>query len=91
MRNLAEAIILQSMGDFWSRTHWPESMEFFKSGGFRVCAEIAGMSREEQSKMLEILKGSFKSNGPLCRFKRKCRTVLKQKNFTENPGSKTKY
>lgn len=65
IRHLAEAMILQSIEDFWSRAYRCESVEFFNDGGFETCAEIAGMGREEQSKVLKILKSSFNSGGPL--------------------------
>lgn len=54
-KSLAEAIILQSMEDFWSNAYRQESIEFFKGEGFKICAEIAGMGHEEQSKVLEML------------------------------------
>ena len=57
VKSLAEAIILQSMEDFWSNAYRNESIEFFKGEGFKVCAEIAGMGHEEQSKVLEMLTG----------------------------------
>ncbi len=55
VKSLAEAIILQSMEDFWGNAYKEESIEFFKGEGFRVCAEIAGMGHEDQSKVLEML------------------------------------
>ncbi len=55
VKSLAEAIILQSMEDFWGNTYKEESLEFFKGEGFKVCAEIAGMGTEEQYKVLEML------------------------------------
>lgn len=57
VKSLAEAIILQSMEDFWSNAYRHESVEFFKGEGFKVCAEIAGMGHAEQSKVLEMLTG----------------------------------
>ncbi len=55
VKSLAEAIILQSMEDFWGNAYREESIEFFKGEGFRVCAEIAGMGNEDQTKVLEML------------------------------------
>ncbi|MDA8088133.1 MAG: hypothetical protein M0Z75_15720 [Nitrospiraceae bacterium] len=55
VKSLAEAIILQSMEDFWGNAYREESIEFFKGEGFRVCAEIAGMGQDDQSKVLEML------------------------------------
>ncbi|MDA8086767.1 MAG: hypothetical protein M0Z75_08720, partial [Nitrospiraceae bacterium] len=59
VKSLAEAIILQSMEDFWSNAYRQESIEFFKGEGFKVCAEIAGMGHDEQSKVLEMLAGGM--------------------------------
>ncbi len=55
MKALAEAMILQSMEDFWSSAYKNESMEFFKGEGFHICAEMAGMGREDQMKVLQML------------------------------------
>ncbi len=55
VKSLAEAIILQSMEDFWGNAYKEESIEFFKGEGFKVCAEIAGMGFDEQHKVLEML------------------------------------
>lgn len=59
-KNLAEAIILQSMEDFWNNTYRQESIDFFKGEGFGICAGLAGMGREEQMKLLEMLASSSK-------------------------------
>lgn len=56
-RALAEAVILQSMEDFWSSTYKQESIEFFKGEGFNICAKIAGMGKEDQMKVLQMLAG----------------------------------
>ena len=55
VKSLAEAIILQSMEDYWGNAYREESIEFFKGEGFKVCAEIAGMGHDDQSKVLEML------------------------------------
>lgn len=57
VRALAEAVILQSMEDFWSNTYKQESVEFFKGEGFNICAKIAGLGKEEQMKVLQMLAG----------------------------------
>ena len=57
VKSLAEAIILQSMEDFWNNAYRHESIEFFKGEGFKVCAEIAGLGHEEQSKLLQMMTG----------------------------------
>ena len=62
VKGLAEAIILQSMEDFWNNAYRQESIEFFKGEGFKVCAEIAGMGHEEQAKVLEMLTGLGEMN-----------------------------
>lgn len=55
VRALAEAIILQSMEDLSDANHRAESMEFFSGEGFRICSQMAGMKREAQLKVLELV------------------------------------
>ncbi len=40
-RNLAEAVILQSLEDLCHPSYRRESKEFFKGDGYKICAEIA--------------------------------------------------
>jgi len=55
VKSLAEAIILQSMEDLSDLRNRAESLEFFGGEGFRICAQMAGMSAEDQVKVLELV------------------------------------
>jgi len=48
-RNLAEAIILQSLEDLGDPRYSRESMDFFTGPGFKLCAEIAGLHSTEKT------------------------------------------
>ena len=56
LKNLAEAIILQSIEDLWSRTHQQESIEFFAGEGFRHCADMAGMGVVDRLRIMRLLR-----------------------------------
>lgn len=56
VKSLAEGIILQSIEDLWSNEHSRESRDFFSTGEFRACAEMAGMSLLEQVRLLRMVK-----------------------------------
>lgn len=56
LKALAEAIILQSIEDLWSKTHRKESLEFFTGEGFRQCADMAGMSVVERLRIMRMLR-----------------------------------
>jgi hypothetical protein len=58
LKNLAEAIIVQSMEDLWSPIHKEESMDFFMGEGFRLSSEMAGMSAAHRLRLLLILRRS---------------------------------
>lgn len=55
VRSLAEAIILQSIEDLWNPVNKKESLKFFKSNGFELCADIAGMSNSDKMKLLKMI------------------------------------
>lgn len=57
IRNLAEAVILQSLEDLWNPQFMDESRDFFEGEGFRMTSEIAGINSLEQAKILHLLKG----------------------------------
>jgi len=57
-KNIAEAVILQSMEDLYEEAHREESIEFFTGSGFAQCAEIAGMTQKEKAEVLNIIKGA---------------------------------
>jgi len=54
-RSLAEAIILQSIEDLCNPVCRRGSLRFFKSDGFVVCSEIAGISYIKQLAMFRML------------------------------------
>ena len=56
LKNLAEAIIVQSMEDLWNRNHKKESSQFFMGEGFRLASEMAGMSAVDRLRLLLILR-----------------------------------
>ena len=58
VKNLAEAIIFQSLEDIWFPEHKKESMDFFKGSGFRICAEIAGLDARKQLRVINLLGGT---------------------------------
>lgn len=55
LRALSEAIILQSADDLFGASHREEGIEFFSGEGFRLCAELAGMTFDEKLKFLHML------------------------------------
>ena len=55
VRSLAEAIILQSIEDLWDPVCRRGSLSFFKSDGFVLCSEIAGISYIKQLAMFRML------------------------------------
>lgn len=57
LKTLSEAIILQSTEDLLSASHKGECIEFFSGEGFRLCAELAGMTFDEKLKFLHLLLG----------------------------------
>lgn len=57
IKSLAEAVILQSLEDFWSPIHKEQSEDFFKGEGFKVCANIAGLDALKQIEILCYLGG----------------------------------
>jgi len=57
LRTLSEAVILQSAEDLLSASHRREGLEFFSGEGFRLCAEMAGMTFDEKIRFLHMLMG----------------------------------
>ena len=56
LKTLAEAIILQSAGDFMDEYRQKEDVDFFGGEGFRICSEIAGMSHSDQCSFLNLIR-----------------------------------
>lgn len=57
VRNLAEAVILQSMEDLWDPEYREESRDFFSGDAFRICSEIAGIDNINKFKLIYFLEG----------------------------------
>ncbi len=55
LRDLSEAIILQSAADLLGGPHKEEALEFFSGEGFRMCAEMAKMGHDDKLTFLEML------------------------------------
>jgi hypothetical protein len=60
VRNLAEAVILQSLEDLCSEKDIRESIGFFRKDGFKLYAGIAQMSMAERIKLLKLVDGILK-------------------------------
>jgi hypothetical protein len=82
---LAEAIILQSLEDLWSKTQKDKSIAFFTGEGFHICAEIAGMKVMDRIRLFGLLRGLdrriFDS-----RHSKKVKLVIKKKINERNLG-----
>jgi hypothetical protein len=61
LRTLSEAIILQSAEDLLSASHRKEGLEFFSGEGYRLSAEMAGMTHDEKIGLLHMLMGCIAS------------------------------
>jgi hypothetical protein len=57
LNNLAEAVILQSIEDFWVSGQRLQSIDFFKGEGFKLYAKIVGLDTAKQLKILYLLGG----------------------------------
>src|SRR5512135_2144169 len=53
---LAEAVILQTLEDLWSKPHKKKSLAFFTSEGFHICADIAGMKIADRLRLFRLLR-----------------------------------
>lgn len=57
IRNLAEAVILQSIEDLWDPDYRKESKDFFSGDAFNICSEIAGLDSAKKLKLKLFLEG----------------------------------
>ena len=57
IRNLAEAIILQSVEDLWDERRREDCRKFFAGEDYRLCASMADMNLSDQVKLLNMVKG----------------------------------
>ncbi|HUO78355.1 MAG TPA: hypothetical protein VMU21_12350 [Thermodesulfovibrionales bacterium] len=55
LRNLSEAIILQSASDLLGTPRDKDALGFFGGEGFRLCAEMAKMDHDDKIKLLTML------------------------------------
>ena len=55
LRDLSEAIILQSASDLLGEPDDKEALEFFSGEGFRMCAEMAKMGHDDKLDFLNML------------------------------------
>ena len=76
LSSLAEAIIMQSLDDLWSKTQKNTSIAFFTGEGFDICARVAGMRIIDRIALFALLRrldrGIFRS-----RHAKKVRTAIK--------------
>jgi len=70
LRTLSEAIILQSAEDLLSASHRKEGLEFFGGEGFRLSAEMAGMTFDEKLDLLHMLLGCISSGKKMSECKK---------------------
>jgi hypothetical protein len=55
LRDLSEAIILQSASDLLGKPNDEETLEFFTGEGFLICAEMANLSHDDKLNFLNML------------------------------------
>ena len=63
IKSLAEGIILQAMEDLWDKDLRDESYHFFKGEGFKICAGLACLDGQEQSRIMSMIADSAMANG----------------------------
>jgi dihydrofolate reductase len=56
IRALAEAVILQSIEDLWSKAKRKRSVEFFMGDGFSLYADMAGMKIIDRLRLFRMLR-----------------------------------
>jgi hypothetical protein len=54
-KNLAEAIVLQSIEDLWDKKESRDCFSFFKGEGFPLCADIASIPLADRRKLLSLI------------------------------------
>jgi len=55
LRALSEAVILQAIEDLWNIKCREECTTFFNGEGFIICAEMAGISSLDQTRILNMV------------------------------------
>ena len=56
LKNLAEAVIAQSVEDLWNPIHKRKCIEFFTGEGFRLASEMARMSTVDKLRLVLMLR-----------------------------------
>ena len=59
---IAESVILQAMEDLWSHSLRKDSLEFFNSERFDLCAEAAGIRREDMLRMIGLVEKNIRAS-----------------------------
>ncbi len=54
-RNLAEAVMLQSIEDLWDPAHRKESKDFFCGDAFNICSELVGLDSKNKFRLIQLL------------------------------------
>lgn len=62
IKNLAEAILLQTIEDIWDKNQQKTCLTFFNSRCFSLCADIAGISIHDRNKILSMIQQSLQKN-----------------------------
>jgi len=58
LRNLSEAIILQSMEDLWDEGHKDDCRTFFEGEGFHICAGIADIESSDRLRLIDMIRSA---------------------------------
>ncbi|MEW5805034.1 MAG: hypothetical protein AB1847_23355 [bacterium] len=59
IKNLAEAILLQTIEDIWDKNQQKTCFTFFNSRCFSLCADIAGIGIHDRKKILSMIQQSL--------------------------------
>ncbi len=63
LKSLVEAVILQAIGDLWSKTNRDESIEFFFGEGLSLCAATAGLKPRDLQLLNQMISGAMQRTG----------------------------
>jgi anti-anti-sigma regulatory factor len=55
VRNLAEAVMLQSIEDLWNPAHLKGSKDFFCGDAFNICSELVGLDSINKFRLIQLL------------------------------------
>jgi hypothetical protein len=85
MKGLAEGIIMQSIEDLWNENLRDECISFFRGQEFGICAQAAGMSLDDQVKLLDMVKDIL-GRGFTTAGEKRTAFAGGRKSFTKTPG-----